>query len=70
MYEELGMLLYVAMSADASCKGLTNARDGPIKFEMVKGERALLVTVLSSSSSCGGTSTCANSVIIVASLYD
>ena len=37
MYEERGTLLYLAMSSDASCKGLQSPRDGPIKMEMVKG---------------------------------
>lgn len=37
MFHQLGTLTYVTMSADASCRGLRSARDGPLRLEMTKG---------------------------------
>jgi len=37
MYRSLGTLVYVAMSGDASCRGLRSPRDGPLVMEFTKG---------------------------------
>ncbi|KAK2191906.1 hypothetical protein NP493_43g07000 [Ridgeia piscesae] len=36
MYRSLGTLVYVAMSGDASCRGLRSPRDGPLVMEFTK----------------------------------
>lgn len=33
----LGTVVYVAMSADATCRGLRSQRDGPLVMELTKG---------------------------------
>merc|ERR1712227_913775 len=36
MYQVLGTVVYLAMSADATCRGLMSARDGPLIMEFTK----------------------------------
>ena len=37
MYQELGTVIYIAMSADATCRGIRSPRDGPLVMELTKG---------------------------------
>lgn len=37
MYHQVGTLMYMAMSIDASCLGLTDATSGSLTMEMNKG---------------------------------
>ena len=38
MYQILGTVVYVAMSGDATCRGLRSPRDGPLVMEFTKGK--------------------------------
>lgn len=37
MYQELGTVVQLSMSADATCRGLRTPRDGPLVMEFTKG---------------------------------
>jgi len=37
MYRQFGSVVYVAMSADSSCRGLRTAKDGPVVLELTQG---------------------------------
>ena len=37
MYQILGTVIYMAVSADATCRGLRSQRDGPLVMEFTKG---------------------------------
>ena len=37
MYQKLGTVVYLAMSADATCRGLRSPRDGPLVMEFTQG---------------------------------
>lgn len=37
MYQILGTVVYLAMSGDATCRGLRSPRDGPFVMEFTKG---------------------------------
>jgi len=37
MYKVLGTVVYIAMSADASCRGLISPTDGPVVMEFTQG---------------------------------
>ena len=41
MYNILGTLVHVAMSYDASCRGLRSPRDGPVVMEFTQGQLVL-----------------------------
>jgi len=38
IYRVVGTVVYAAMSADASCRGLRSPRDGPLVMEFTRGE--------------------------------
>lgn len=38
LYQIHGNVIYVAMSADASCRGLTSPMDGPVRMEFTEGK--------------------------------
>ena len=46
MYQELGTVIYLAMSADATCRGIRSPRDGPLVMELTKGMVPLLFQAL------------------------
>ena len=37
LYQIHGNVIYVSMSADASCRGLMSPMDGPIRMEFTEG---------------------------------
>ena len=37
IYQVLGSVVHLAMSADSSCRGLRSARDGPVLMELTQG---------------------------------
>ena len=37
MYVEYGTLVYLSMSADATCRGLRSPKDGPLVMELTGG---------------------------------
>lgn len=37
MYRVHGTVIYMSMSADASCRGLVSPRDGPTTLELTQG---------------------------------
>ena len=43
MYNVLGTVVYLAMSADATCRGLRSPRDGPLVMEFTKGKSCALM---------------------------
>ena len=51
MYQKLGTLMYVSMSADALCRGLISQRNRPLMMEMTKGE----IPLFAESNLCGVT---------------
>jgi hypothetical protein len=38
IYQTLGTVVYLAMSADATCRGLRSQRDGPLVMELTQGK--------------------------------
>ena len=42
MYQELGTVVQLSMSADATCRGLRSPRDGPLVMEFTKGTQQSL----------------------------
>ncbi len=42
MYAMFGTVVHLAMSADATCRGLRSPRDGPMVMEFDKGMYSLL----------------------------
>jgi len=37
MYNVMGTVVYLSMSADATCRGLRTPRDGPLVMELTEG---------------------------------
>ena len=36
-YQTLGTVVYLAMSGDATCRGIRSPRDGPVVMELTQG---------------------------------
>ncbi len=42
MYQQLGTVVQLSMSADATCRGLRSPTDGPLVMELTKGMMILV----------------------------
>src|SRR6218665_156329 len=49
MYSLMGTLVYLSMSADATCRGLRSSRDGPLTMELTSGASNSCILLLSLS---------------------